>query len=98
MTATNSTQGWAHILGAHVRRARIDEDLTQAEVAAKANISPKTVASLEAGHGTSTTTLIKVLRALNREHWIQTLAPRPDIDPLAAVRQQTERQRASRKD
>lgn len=44
--------------GAHVRRARLIEDLSQQEVADRANITRATLTKLETGHGSSLKTLI----------------------------------------
>jgi transcriptional regulator with XRE-family HTH domain len=79
------------LLGRHVRRARIEEQLTQAEVATRANVSLGALRHLESGSGATVSTLVKVLRALGREEWLTTLASEPGpavfnpLDLLAAV-------------
>ena len=86
--------------GAQIRRARLIEDLTQQEVADRANITRTTLAKLETGKGSSLATLIKVLRALGRDDWLGTLEPLPTISPLRLAREAagiTEPQRASRR-
>ncbi|QXB42546.1 helix-turn-helix domain-containing protein [Jonesia denitrificans] len=86
--------------GAHVRRARLIEDLSQQEVADRANITRATLTKLETGHGSSLKTLIKVLRALGRDDWLGTLEPIPDISPLRLAREAAgiaEPRRASRR-
>ena len=62
-------------LGDNVRAVRIANRLTQAELADRANISLGAVRHLEGAKGATTTTLVKVLRALNREGWLDALAP-----------------------
>lgn len=86
--------------GAQVRRARLLEDIDQRTLADAANISPTTLMKLEKGQGSTLTTLIKVLRALGREDWLETLEPAPTASPLALAREaagRREPQRASRR-
>jgi transcriptional regulator with XRE-family HTH domain len=66
------------LLGRQVRQARIHEQLTQAEVATRANISLGALRHLESGSGATVSTLVKVLRALGHEEWLTTLASEPD--------------------
>lgn len=72
--------------GAQIRRARLVEDSTQEDLAARANISRKSLAKLEAGQGSTLTTVIKVLRALGRDDWLATLEPEPTVSPLRMAR------------
>jgi transcriptional regulator with XRE-family HTH domain len=66
------------LLGRNVRQARIHEQLTQAEVATRANVSLGALRHLESGSGATVSTLVKVLRALGQEEWLTTLASEPD--------------------
>lgn len=86
--------------GAQIRRARLLEDIDQRALADAANISPTTLMMLEKGRGSTLSTLFKVLRALGREEWLETLEPAPTVSPLALAREAEgvqEPQRASRK-
>jgi len=86
--------------GAQIRRARLIADIDQRTLADAANISPTTLMKLEKGQGSTLTTLFKVLRALGREGWLETLEPTPKVSPLALAREaegRQEPQRASRK-
>ncbi|MGW9157536.1 MULTISPECIES: helix-turn-helix transcriptional regulator [unclassified Microbacterium] len=86
--------------GAQIRRARLLEDIDQRALADAANISPTTLMKLEKGQGSTLTTLFKVLRALGRDDWLETLEPAPAVSPLALAREaegRQEPQRASRK-
>lgn len=86
--------------GAQIRRARLIEDITQEELATRANISRKSLANLEAGQGSTVTTLVKVLRALKRDDWLGTLEPEPTVSPLRMAREAAglkEPRRASRR-
>ncbi|MFY9262115.1 MAG: helix-turn-helix transcriptional regulator [Actinomycetaceae bacterium] len=86
--------------GAQIRRARLLEDITQEELARRANITNRTLSKLENGQGTTLGTIIKVLRALGREDWLGTLEPEPTVSPLRLAREAagiSEPQRASRR-
>lgn len=74
------------LFGAQIRRARLYEDITQVELAERANISPVTLANLETGGGSTLRTLLKVIRALDREDWLESLEPLPAVSPLALAR------------
>ena len=86
-------------LGARIRAVRLSRNLEQAAVAERAGVSVRTIKNLEAGHGSSTATLVRVVRALGRLDWIDSLAPAVSVSPLrllAQERKQSAPQRASR--
>ncbi|WP_431826373.1 helix-turn-helix domain-containing protein [Microbacterium algeriense] len=88
------------LFGAQIRRARLYEDITQVELADRANISPVTLAKLETGQGSTLRTLIKEIKALDREDWLESLEPIPAVSPLALSRAMEglrEPQRASKR-
>lgn len=88
-------------IGAQVRERRHRADLTINDVASRAEVSAKTVQNLEHGRGSSLSTLIKVLRALDAEDWLETLTPPEPISPIAvldASRSTQRRQRVRRID
>lgn len=95
-----STAGWEARLGAQARRARLLENITQVDLARQANISPVTLHKLETGHGGTIGTLIRVVSALGRADWLESLEPQPPVSPLALLRAaegSRESQRVSRK-
>ena len=53
--------------------------------------------NLENGVGASVKTLIRVIRALDREDWIEAVAPIASINPLHMVQNKSDRQRAPRR-
>ena len=63
------------VVGEGVRTLRIDQRLTQMELADRANISVGALKNLEGGRGSSTTTLVKVVHALGQDRWLRSLAP-----------------------
>src|ERR1039458_563159 len=70
-------------LGRNVRSLRISQSLTQSELATRANVSLGALQHLERGTGSTTATLVKVLRALGAEKWLDTLGPAPTrFNPL----------------
>ncbi len=73
-------------VGRQVRELRHRADLTQQELARRANVGVSTVRRLEAGAGATLGSLVDVLRALDREGWLATLAPAPTVSPMEALR------------
>jgi transcriptional regulator with XRE-family HTH domain len=71
------------VLGGHIRNLRIGQRLTQSELADRANVSVGALKHLESGSGATTYTLVRVLRALGQERWLETLSPGPaPFNPL----------------
>jgi transcriptional regulator with XRE-family HTH domain len=73
-------------LGRQLRDLRHRADLTQDDLARRANVGVSTVRRLEAGQGGTLDSLIAVVRALDREDWLATLAPAPVVSPMEALR------------
>ena len=91
-TGSEATADIEARLGAHLRAARIERSLTQADLADRANVSLGTVKSLERGRGSTVTTLVKVLRALDLTDWVDALAPpEPAFNPLDLLARQRRR-------
>lgn len=85
------------LLGQHIRHIRIQQTLTQEQLAHKANISLNAVKNLESGNDARTSSLIAVVRALGKEDWLNGLAPVVTVNPLQMVRTKPARQRVRRK-
>ncbi len=81
-------------LGENLRRLRLDRNLEQATLAERAGIGLRSLQRLELGKGSTTRTLLRVLRALGREDWLNTVAPVPTINPLTMPRAAQPRRRA----
>jgi len=77
-----STEDWELELGAQVRRARLALDLSQEDLARNANISLGAVKGLERGSGSTLKSLVRVARALGKQHWLGELEPEPGIGPF----------------
>ena len=83
------------VLGANARAARLDLNIDQQTVAARAGISVGALKNLESGRGSTVRTFLSVLKALNREDWLATIAPVASVNPLTQTESATPRQRAS---
>lgn len=70
-------------LGVRLRRARLDRgQLTQEQLAAEAGVSTATVARIEAGQSTQTTSLVRVLRQLGLLEGMDRLIPDSYPSPI----------------
>ena len=97
MTDSKTAEEWEMELGQQLRDLRLRQDLHQSRLAEQAGVALNVVKNLEAGKGTTLTSLVKVLRALGRAEWLGTLAPAVSISPLQMLKARPARQRASRK-
>lgn len=96
-----TTDEWEARLGGQVRAERLRRGMDQASLASAANISTPSLSALENGAGSRLGTLIKVVRALGREEWLDGLAPVTEVSPLALLRDKDRtapRQRAPRRE
>lgn len=82
-------------LGENLKNLRLSRNLPQQTLAERAGVSVRALRNLEGGQGSTTNTLLSVLRALGRQDWLQTVAPSATINPLALSREAQPRQRAS---
>ena len=83
-------------LGSRIRRLRLNRNLDQRHVAAKAGISDRTLRDLELGKGSTLITLISVLKALDALDRLDAIAPEPSVSPMAMLARGHEPRRASR--
>jgi len=93
-TSMWNTEEWLTRLGAALREQRLARNLGQVELATRAGVGRTAVQNLESGHGTLGT-LVRVIRALGREDWLESLANQATINPLHMARKAQPRQRAS---
>ena len=84
------------LIGERIQRARLNQNMTQAELAERAGLGTRTVRSLEAGQKPTVETLIRALRGLGKLGTIDAFLPEPGLSPLQLAKLQgRERQRAS---
>lgn len=96
MTAPNLTPEEMELdLGEKLKALRLARNLDQKTLAERAGVSVRALRNLEAGQGSTLKTLVRVLRALGRQEWLNTVAPVATINPLLLTREAQPRQRAS---
>ena len=84
-------------LGEQFRALRIAAGFDQSQLADHAGVSLGSVKNLEQGKGSSLRTVVRVARALGRDDWLSSLAPRVTVSPIDVFRSRREpRQRVYR--
>jgi transcriptional regulator with XRE-family HTH domain len=83
-----STAEWEQLVGGQLRAARIVRGWDQSYLSDLAGVSTGALKNLESGRGSSLRTVVKVLRALDRTDWLESLAPQVTISPLRMLRDQ----------
>jgi transcriptional regulator with XRE-family HTH domain len=96
MTESMTTEEWEVTLGRQLRDLRLRQNVDQRQLAEQAGVALNVVKNLEAGKGATVKSLVKVLRALGRVEWLDSLAPAVSISPLQMLKSKPSRQRASR--
>lgn len=76
----------AVLLGEHLRRSRVLRRFTQAEMAALANVSERSISALECGTGSTVATLLRIMKALDKLSALDALVPIPSVDPLSMLK------------
>lgn len=84
-------------LGENIKALRLQKNLDRQTLCAQAGISENALRHLEGGKGATVTTLIRVVKALDKESWISAIAPQVSIHPLHMIRAKRPRQRARRR-
>jgi transcriptional regulator with XRE-family HTH domain len=73
-----TTNDWEILLGEQIRGLRLARNIDQIEMAARAGIALNAVKRLECGKGSTLTSMINVLRVLDKVKWLETLNPEPN--------------------
>jgi transcriptional regulator with XRE-family HTH domain len=73
---------WQREIGRRLQARRLHLNLSQAQAAALAGVTRKTVTAVELGHGGTLLTLIGLLQALDLEGELQRLVPTAEINPV----------------
>ncbi len=85
----------AEELGERLRQARLNSDLTQAEVAQRAGVSRKIVLNAEKGKA-QLESFLAIMLALNLTEQLDLFLPKPQVSPVQLIKLQGKRrQRAS---
>ena len=85
------------ILGENLKALRLQKNVDRQTLCNQAGVSLTALRHLEGGEGATIKTLIRVIRALDRESWLTSIAPQVSINPLHMLREKRVRQRASRR-
>lgn len=84
-------------IGRRLEAVRLQENISQAALAAEAGVSRRTITRVENGAGASVETLIRLMRALGIANRLDALLPEPGISPIDRIRLKgRERRRARR--
>jgi transcriptional regulator with XRE-family HTH domain len=91
----NSNAAILSELGSRIKRARIDQQLTQQALASRAGVAQRTISVIENGGDLRLENLIRILRALGYLENFNTLLPELAINPEDYASLGKERQRVS---
>jgi transcriptional regulator with XRE-family HTH domain len=97
MPVTKTTSEWQASLGDSVRDARLARNLDQRGLARMADISERALRNLESGEGSSLGTVIKVVRALDREDWLAAFDEGADEPTPLELLRESQRRPAKRR-
>ena len=64
---------------------RLSRNITQAQLAEEAGVSPRTIGRLEKGQGVSMDTFIRIMIALRIQQNLEALLPDPTVRPIERV-------------
>jgi len=91
---TNTTdQAILKEIGERVAMVRLNQNLTQANLAEQSGVSKRTVERLEAGESVQITSLIRLLRSLGLQQRLEVLFPEPVASPMAQLKLQGKKRR-----
>jgi transcriptional regulator with XRE-family HTH domain len=84
------------LIGTRIARQRLEQNRTQASVAAGAGISVRTLIRMESGEDVSLVTFIRILRELGQLENLAAMLPEPGPSPMERLKMQgKQRKRAS---
>jgi len=83
---TKSDLAWQNEVGVRLQAHRLNQNLSQAELAATSGLARKTITNLETGHGGTMLTLIAVLRGLHLLGQLDAFIPAPGPSPIQMVK------------
>ena len=82
------------LIGNFAKNARIEQDITQQQLAESAGVNRATIVNLEQGKSVNLISLIQILRSLKKLGFLQELEVKPQMSPLQmAALEQKQRQR-----
>jgi len=96
ITSGNTDPAVLDELGRRLARARLERNLTQAQLAAQAGLGRATLQRLESGQDSELSTLIRTLRALGLLELLDRLVPDPPPSPIELLKLQGKERRRAR--
>ncbi|MDD2274147.1 MAG: helix-turn-helix domain-containing protein [Desulfuromonadaceae bacterium] len=84
---------WEEVLGQQIRNLRILRNMDQQDLSKQAGVALNVIKRIESGKTSTTKSLIKILRVLNRVEWLETLAPKVTVNPLQMTPLKTPRKK-----
>ncbi|OGT64039.1 MAG: hypothetical protein A3J38_07145 [Gammaproteobacteria bacterium RIFCSPHIGHO2_12_FULL_45_9] len=97
MKTISTPEELEYMLGENMKALRLQKNLARKTLCNRAGISENALRNLEGGKGTTLKTLIRALKALHQETWLEKIAPKTSIHPLHLTNEKEQRQRARRK-
>jgi transcriptional regulator with XRE-family HTH domain len=91
-----SDQALAEFIGQFIRGKRMEQNITQAQLAKDAGISRSTLVLLEKGETASLGTLLQVLRMLNQLHVLAAFEITPVISPMLLAKEEMKKRQRVR--
>ena len=89
MTTSATTEELEAQLGQQIRGLRLRRNVDQQTLAAQAGVALSALKNVESGKGATLKTLLKVLRALDRLDWLQSLSPAVSVSPMQLLQTQS---------
>jgi transcriptional regulator with XRE-family HTH domain len=86
----------AAFIGQFIRSKRMEQNITQAQLAKDAGISRSTLVLLEKGETASLNTLLQVLRILNQLHVLSAFEITPVVSPLLLAKEEMKKRQRVR--
>lgn len=83
-------------LGKFIKHTRIQQNITQAQLAEMAGLNRWTIGQIESGESITLTSLIQILRALDVLHVLDSLEVIDEIDPIEYARLQEKKRKRAR--
>ena len=97
MESAKTTAELEELLGSRLRELRLLKNVDQKSLAERAGVSLNALKHLESGKGARVNSLMKVLRALGRSDWLDTLAPLVSISPIQMLKRESREPRRARR-
>ncbi|MGC6427396.1 MAG: helix-turn-helix domain-containing protein [Akkermansiaceae bacterium] len=69
------------VIGERMKRHRLNLNLSQSELSEKAGVARRTITSVENGQGGTLSTLIRLLRAMDKLDLLQDFLSEPELSP-----------------